>query len=419
MIKSANLTSSISRNAGGLYESVRRLVQSLIQAGVDVEVIGMLDEFTAADIGSWSPARAISCQTLWPEAFGYSPDFMRELIAYKPDLTHTHGLWQYPSVATNNYCRATKSPYVISPHGMLDPWALRNSRWKKSAAYALYEGTHLRGAACLRALCESEAQTMRQIGLKNPICVIPNGIDPPKDGKHPPTQSYGATGRSEIGKPPWAACVEQERKVLLYLGRIHPKKGLANLLHAWKATLNSQPSTKDWVLAIAGWDQGGHELELKRLCDELGLSFSDIRTPNSELRTPNAVLFLGPQFGDEKAACYCHCDAFVLSSFSEGVPMVILEAWAHGRPVLMTPECNLPEGFAAGAALRIETNIESIARGLQNLFTMSAAERAQMGAHGLQLTQTRFSWPVVATELKRVYEWILGGGQSPACLFLR
>jgi poly(glycerol-phosphate) alpha-glucosyltransferase len=97
--------------------------------------------------------------------------------------------------------------------------------------------------------------------------------------------------------------------------------------------------------------------------------------------------------------------------------MVALEEWAHSKPVLMTPECNLPEGFAAGAALRIETNPKSIARGLQSLFEMSADERRQMGGRGLQLVSARFSWSVVAKELKQVYEWMLGGGTKPASLY--
>lgn len=384
MIRSANLTGSISRNAGGLYESVRRLVQSLIRQGVDVRVIGMLDEFTATDIGAWSPARVVSCRISRPKAFGYSPDFMRALIAYRPDLTHTHGLWRYPSVATNNYSRTTHSPYLVSPHGMLDPWALRNSRWKKMVAHAFYEGTHLRGAACLRALCESEARAIRQIGLKNPICIIPNGIDPPTD-----EGQKAASTKSKV-----------EKKVLLYLGRIHPKKGLVNLLKAW-ATVPQ----RDWILEIVGWDQGGHERDLKALSSVLGVG--------------DSVRFPGPKFGEEKIAYYRDCDGFVLPSFSEGVPMVILEAWVHGRPVLMTPECNLPEGFTAGAALRIETNVESIAQGLRNLFAMSTVECAEMGARGLQLARSRFSWPLIANELKQVYEWMLGGGSAPSCLYLR
>jgi poly(glycerol-phosphate) alpha-glucosyltransferase len=407
VIKTANLTGSVSRNAGGLYESVRRLVQSLMREGVDVRVMGVTDEFTAEDAAAWSPAQVMAFKPVWPEEFGFSTEFLSNLLDYRPDLTHTHGIWRYTSAATNNYCRAMGTPYIVSPHGMLDPWALRNSRWKKVFAHALYEGAHLRGATCLRALCESEAHSFRQAGLKNPVCVIPNGIDLP-EGRRQKAEARMENAenlKTETLKPAGVdvpssnfQLPSSQRKTLLYLGRIHPKKGLVNLIKAW-----AEIRKPDWLLEIAGWDQGGHERELKILSMGQGVQES--------------VRFLGPQFGEDKAARYRNCDAFILPSFSEGLPMVALEAWAHGKPVLMTPECNLPEGFAAGAALRIEANPESIARGLQTLFEMSAEERGQMGGRGLQLVSARFSWSVVAKELKQVYEWMLGGGTKPASIY--
>ena len=129
-----------------------------------------------------------------------------------------------------------------------------------------------------------------------------------------------------------------------------------------------------------------------------------------------SVVFLGPKFGEEKAACYRNCDAFILPSFSEGLPMVILEAWAYGKPVLMTPECNLPEGFAASAALRVEAQSESVANGLGRLFAMSDDERGQVGQQGLMLVKDRFHWPKVAAEMRLVYEWILGRAAKPECV---
>ncbi len=291
---------------------------------------------------------------------------------------------------------------------MLDPWAVKNSAWKKKLALFFYEQAHLQSAACLRALCESEARAMRTFGLKNPICIVPNGVDSAEIGNR----------RSEIRNPPWAGYVEPGQKVLLYLGRLHPKKGLVNLLRAWKSTLNSQPSTNDWLLALAGWDQGGHETELKRLATELGLSFSDIRTPNSDLRTPNSVLFLGPQFDDSKAACYANCDAFILPSFSEGLPMVLLEAWAYGKPVVMTPECNLPEGFSARAGIRITTDVEGIARGLTELFGRSAQELNEIGRNGLRLTGEKFNWRTIAGQMRAVCEWLVCGASKPDCVYV-
>ncbi len=299
---------------------------------------------------------------------------------------------------------------------MLDPWAVKNSAWKKKLALFFYEQEHLQNAACLRALCESEARAIRAFGLKNPICIVPNGVDLPEIGDR----------RSEIGKPPWAGYVEPGRKVLLYLGRLHPKKGLVNLIKAWKAVQRSDARVQmsEWVLALAGWDQGGHEDELKRLATESDIRWADVRgnselrTPNSEPASPPSVVFLGPQFDDAKAACYHYCDAFILPSFSEGLPMAILEAWAYGKPVVMTPECNLPEGFSVRAGIRITTDVEGIAHGLTELFGMSAQELNELGRNGLRLTEEMFGWRTIARQLRTVCEWLVRGASRPDCVYV-
>ncbi|HEY2329062.1 MAG TPA: glycosyltransferase [Verrucomicrobiae bacterium] len=405
MIKSANLTASVSRKAGGLFEAILRQVQSHDRQKFDARVFGLWDEFSDADKQAWSPVPVAAFKPSEPKLLGYAPQFREELLAFEPDLCHTHGLWLYPSVAAKNYSRKKGRPYLISPHGMLDPWALKNSRWKKQIAYALFEKSHLRGARCLRALCASEASSIRQLGLKNGIAIIPNGIDLPKN---PPTSPA-----------PWAGNIEPGKKVLLFLSRIHPKKGLVNLLKAWAKNQKPEVGSRNsagWVLAIAGWDQGGHEAELKRLCAELQIPFADVREPATGNRQPATVLFLGPQFNGAKAACYHHCDAFILPSFSEGLPMVVLEAWANAKPVVMTPECNLPEGFQVGAAIKVETDEASMAAGLNELFCMTAEERATMGNRARNLVVEKFTWPRVAGQVEEVYEWMLGGGAKPGCL---
>ena len=124
-IRTANLTGSISRNAGGLHESVRRLMQSLGEQDVEVRIFGVADQFTAADVGVWSPVPVSVFKPYWPAAFGFSPGFYRGIAAYKPDLMHTHGIWMYPSVVTNRYCAHAHVPFMITPHGMLDRWAIQ------------------------------------------------------------------------------------------------------------------------------------------------------------------------------------------------------------------------------------------------------------------------------------------------------
>jgi poly(glycerol-phosphate) alpha-glucosyltransferase len=413
---------------------------------MQVSVFGTEDEHTAADIGAWAPVEVRAFRPMGPHQFGFSPQFGRALQDFSPDLVHTHGLWAYSSVVTNQYRRRRGVPHVISAHGMLDPWAVNNSRWKKAVAYFFYEGAHLGEASCLRALCEPEARAIRQLGLKNPIAIIPNGIDLPVislkseilkaesrngegDNRKQKTENQNEFQLSNFQISDFAG----GRKVLLYLGRIHPKKGLVNLLKAWAAAKRTSEignrKSGEWVLAIAGWDQGGHEAELKQLATELGIKWADLRELKPEFRNQKSeivsafsfqdfsVLFLGPQFNEGKMACYQNCDAFVLPSVSEGLPMVILEAWAYGKPVVMTPECNLPEGFAAGAALRIEPNVQSIGQGLDQLLQSSPADLDAMGAKGLQLVREKYVWPLLGRETAGLYEWLLGGGSKPACIY--
>jgi len=306
------------------------------------------------------------------------------------EILSTHGLWKYCSVASLRWHRRMARPYIVHPHGMLESWALQNAKWKKRIAALLYENQHLRGAACLRALCEAEAQSIRAYGLRNPICVISNGVDLPDLSETPTLQ---------------AQAFAEGRKVLLYLGRLHPKKNVANLIRAWKQILNSHPSIRaSWVLAVAGWPQGGYEQKLKHLAGDLDTA----ATPG-----PASIAFLGPRFGTDKNECYRACAAFIMPSLSEGLPMTVLEAWAYSRPVLMTPECNLPEGFAAGAALQIGTAPEEIAAGLKQVIEMSDDDRRAMGNRGRHLAATTFSWHRIGEQMRSVYEWALGGGPLP------
>jgi len=157
---------------------------------------------------------------------------------------------------------------------------------------------------------DQERRHIRDYGLRNPVCVIPNGVDLPEDHQAPVL-------------PPWSDRIPADAKVLLYLGRLHPKKGLPNLLQAWSMARRAVlAQARDWHLGIAGWDQGGHEADLRAQVSAAGLS--------------KCVHFLGPQFGAGRAAAYRNAQAFILPSFSEGLPMAVLEAWAHSLPVLMT-----------------------------------------------------------------------------------
>jgi poly(glycerol-phosphate) alpha-glucosyltransferase len=132
-----------------------------------------------------------------------------------------------------------------------------------------------------------------------------------------------------------------------------------------------------------------------------------------ELGIEESVQFIGGQFGANKEACFIDADAFILPSFSEGLPMAVLEAWAYKLPVLITPYCNLPEGVTHKAAIEIETSVESIAEGIQKLKAMDEESLAEIGENGFQLVLNKFTWEQVARSTNNLYQWIMGKGPKP------
>lgn len=408
MNRVAHVTSSISAQGGGIAIALQALAAAQFSVGETVSVIGHQDG--GSPCAGWPEGSLHGLVTRRLPGMAWSTGMFECIESFAPEILHTHGLWCQASITVPRYARRQRRPYLVSPHGMLDAWALGHSALKKRLAARVFERSHLTGAACVHALCASEAESIRSYGVKNPVCVIPNGVDLPE-------RLEAAEFQSQAGP-----------RVLLFLGRLHPKKGLVNLIKAWATIQRAEDGRRragEWVLAIAGWDQGGHAAELKQLCDELGLPYSDIsaadylaRDPSPACRPPSSILFIGPAFGEQKAQLLRRASAFILPSFSEGLPMSVLEAWSYGLPVLMTDRCNLPEGFAADAAIRIGTEVDSIAGGLVCLFRSAVGNLRAMGANGRRLVESRFTWDQVAAQMKAVYEWALSGGPAPKCVVL-
>jgi poly(glycerol-phosphate) alpha-glucosyltransferase len=272
---------------------------------------------------------------------------------------------------------------------MLNPSALEISALRKRIFGLLFERRFLRRAACLHALSRIEAEAIRSYGLLNPIAIIPNGIDPPA----PQTSSL----------PPWPSG-NDGRKVLLYIGRLHPIKGLPTFLRAFARTSDEIRRAR-WRLVIAGWDQNGHRKELERLVRELAIS--------------RDVDFVGGLFDTEKTNALHMADAFVLPSTSEAQPVAVLEAWVHGLPTLLTTACNLPTAKTEKLGLVCNNSVEEFAASLQQLITMPKEELREMGSRAQVYTRAEYCWKTQSEKLKQVYAWICRNGDRPGCLFER
>ena len=375
----AHVTASLSTAGGGVAEVVSQLSSKQLSQGQKVRCLALADSGKKLD--SWSKES--------PELSKNRKGLLTVLEEIRPEIVHSHGLWSAPSLVVPVVGRRHKTPWIVSPHGMLDEWALQQGRWKKRIALATFEGRHLRKSACLHALCQAEADSCRMLGLSNPIAVIPNGIDCPEIETEDQTSSV---------------------KKLLFLGRVHPKKGLAAAIRAW-SDLDDE-LRKQWTFVIAGWDQQRHTEELVQLCNSRQLNW----TSGTKVRDEgDLVQFYGPAFGSDKRKLLGNATAFCLPSQSEGLPMSVLEAWSYRLPVIMTSACNLPEGFSADAAADFPGADSSLqSQALRTFLSLDPATLASMGQNGRRLAETTFSWETVSESFTELYNWCLGTVPQPS-----
>lgn len=367
--------------AGGLAATMPPTANALEAEGYSVAVCGIRDDGASS---SAYLSNAVEEVRGWgPNGFKFAPNMDKFLRDVQPKIVHLQGLWTYPSIAASRWRRRTGGSVVISPHGMLDPWALEFSKRKKQLAYFAFESASLSGAKCLHALNSNELESMRSFGLRNPIAVIPNGT------------TFGPFPNCHSEEYEWA---DKKRKTLLFLGRIHPKKGLEETLRGWELARSGSPEIrKKWRFVIAGWDDGGHLASLRKLSEELSVQ--------------DSVHFIGPVFGNEKEALLAHSDAFILASHSEGLPMGILEAWSHGLPVIMSRSCNLSQAFSIGAGREVDVEPTSICRELTEF--LLGSDLSSCGLRGLAFARESFSWTSIARSFSELYNWLQDKADKP------
>ena len=293
-------------------------------------------------------------------------------------LIHQHGMWLRSSHEVTTVANKHEVPLVLSPRGMLEPWAINNSKWKKKLAWAMYQKRDLEKVTAFHATAQSEADSIRRLGFEQPIAVIPNGVHLPKITTH----------KLKMTAP------NPKKKTALFLSRINPKKGLPMLLDAW-----SRVAPIDWRLVIAGNDDSNHLPIVERKIHEQGLGAQ--------------VAIAGPLFGEAKKAAYCNADLFVLPSYSENFGIAVAEALSYGLPVITTTGCPWQELETNNCGWWVKPSKVEIESSLRQALVMAPSQLVEMGNRGRKLVEQRYQWPGIAEQMLEFYCWLLNGGKQP------
>lgn len=394
-----HVMASLSRSGAGVYEAVLGATRAFIQSGAGrVTVVAASDqaEHLRQDRQVWEEAGAELVEV--PRShlrFGVAGESVVDRsVARSVDIVHGHGLWCGASLTAAAVARQLDCPLVMSPHGMLEPWALRHHRQRKRVAWAIAERAAVRRADLLQAMSEREANSLRAMGLFQPVVVHPVGIEIPAQW----TPRHAQDARDSL-EALGGGNGELKARTCLFLARLHPIKGLAMLLQAW-----GQLQPAGWRLVIAGPDQSGYRAAMEGLARSLGLD--------------ERVTFVDPAYGRAKWRMLADADLFVLPSHSENFGVAVVEALAAGTPVITTMGTPWSMLHAWGAGWWIPPDTASLADALRTAIRLPPATLQEMGARGRELARERFVWPAIAATICDAYRWILGGGSAPSAVLL-
>jgi glycosyltransferase involved in cell wall biosynthesis len=313
----------------------------------------------------------------FPARLGISPHMKhwlgRNARSGEFSIIHNHSLWMMPNVYSCNAAKKAGIPLVVSPRGTLSHTAMNLGSPVKKLFWPVVQRPALQATTCFHATSESEFEDIRRLGFRQPVAIIPNGVDVP----------------SIIERAP------SSKRTLLYLGRIHPVKGIDNLLRAWKVVA---PQYLHWNLRIVGPDDRGHLQKMRDLARNLKL---------------DRVTFDGELLGDRKLEAYSHADLYVLPTHSENFGMTVAEALAAGTPVVVSKGAPWEGLEKAGAGWWIENGLNPLVACLEAALASPCEALHAMGERGRDWMRQDFSWPEIAIKTSETYRWILHGGNKP------
>lgn len=372
------VVAGIAREASGPSYSVPMLCSAVAATGARVELHvtqGEPDSKALAFPAHWHrPAPVLG------NLLAVAPGLRHALAkaAAEAAVIHNHGLWLMPNLYTEWAVRGTKCVLIVSPRGTLSPVARARSRNRKDVMWALGQRQAVVRADCLHATSEAELLDIRRAGFRQPVAVIPNG--------------FGLPSLGDQGVQPAVP------RRLLYLGRIHPIKGLDDLIHAWNAIAAGRDG---WELHLVGPGEPAHVAAVQALI--LGTA-------------ARGVVLRGAAYGAEKSLEYRRASVFVLPSRSENFGMTVAEALAHGVPAIVSKGAPWQGLEDRRCGWWVDHGVEPLAAALREAIALSDSARAEAGARGRAWISESFAWPAIGRQMRSVYDWLCGSDTKPDCV---
>lgn len=373
-MKILTFITSIDIKGGGPSRSVPMQVKGLAEVGVDITLMTFRTENMNTHALEGTSAKL---HILKPE---YTTGDLEEFVCKEHfDLIQIQSMWDLPYHKLMKIARKHHVPYIITPRGMLEPWSMSQKRWKKKLAMMLYQRKGLNHAACIYTTAEMEARHVRDLGIKVPCAVIPNGIE---------TVGY-----------PCRTSLDIVKKQVLFLSRIHVKKGIEILIEAFKKLRAESLDFRDWSVVIVGNGENDYIENLKQKVKSLELE--------------DCIKILPPVFGEAKTKLYQESSLFCLPSYSENFGMVIAEAMSCGVPSITTTNCPWEFLDDTKTGWCIDLSVENLVIALREVLSMRSEDLFEMGQRASKLIYDRFNYRNVASKTKNLYQWILEGGERP------
>lgn len=372
-----HVISGLDPTLGGPVSALKGLGSALLQVGVDLEVMAC---WRHGD--NWRVAEHLRSQGATVTAIGpvcgpteWHPSLKRTVQkrVAEADVVHIHGLWEEIQHQAARACRRLNKPYIFRPCGMLDPWSLRQKALKKRLYMALRLRRDLEHASALHFTAEQERALTDPLRLSPPAIVEPNGID------------LSEFGQSIDPTPLWRRYPAlRDQSVVLFLGRLHAKKGLDLLIPAF-AQLPA-----DTVLVLAGPVDDDFRAYLDKLIQQVNIG--------------DRVVFTGMLEGAERLMAFASADLFVLPSYQENFGIAVVEALAYGVPVIISDQVNIYQEITeAGVGAVTDKCPEALAQTLA-VWLNDDDRRTQAAARAQPFVEHRYDWQTIAKHWRDHYQ---------------